>query len=231
MPSRFSVKIRTRRSFHFGGAPRGALAEGRQVRAEVLADPVDEPPGLGVGQVARLARRSPASGRGAPARGARAPPRPHPRGAAASAAAVTASIWAASSASSSSAVHSPRSSSASGAVVKRSRLVLGSPRRPAAVRLALLPLSLDRRPVDLEACARRPRSRRGAAAAGRRRAARRPPAPAASCSAKRSSRAVRYSSSRRDSTSSGASCGQAVDDDAHRRRAWGSRPGPRGCPP
>ena len=63
MPSRFSVKMRTRRSFHFGGAPGGRFAEGRQVRAQVLADPVDQHADLGVGQVARARRRSPASGR------------------------------------------------------------------------------------------------------------------------------------------------------------------------
>ena len=53
------------------------LAEGRQVRAEVLADPVDQPPHLGVGQVRASSRRSPASGRAAPARGARALLRSH----------------------------------------------------------------------------------------------------------------------------------------------------------
>ena len=63
-------------------------------------------------------RRSPASGREAPAPGARALSAVASRGASASAVAVTASIWAVSSASSSSGVHSPRSSSASGAVVK-----------------------------------------------------------------------------------------------------------------
>ena len=56
------------------------LAEGREVRAEVLADPVDQPADLGVGQVPRSARRSPASGRAAPARGATALP-PRRRGA------------------------------------------------------------------------------------------------------------------------------------------------------
>ena len=54
MPSRFSVKMRTRRLFHLGGGALRRLAEGRQVRAEVLADPVDEAPRLGVGQVPRL---------------------------------------------------------------------------------------------------------------------------------------------------------------------------------
>ena len=68
------------------------LAEGRQLRAEVLADPVDQPPGLGVGQVPRASRRSPASGRAAPARGATVASAVASRGASASAAAVTASI-------------------------------------------------------------------------------------------------------------------------------------------
>ena len=91
------------------------LAEGRQIRAEILADPVDEPPDLGVGQVPRLLRdllhlieeRLLAAPQCSLLSAS--------RGDSASAVAVTASIWAASSASSSSGVHSPRSSSASGA--------------------------------------------------------------------------------------------------------------------
>ncbi len=92
MPSRFSVKMRTRRSFHFGRRARWPLPNGGRPGHRFVADPVDEPPDLGVGQVPRLPRRSPASGRGAPARGARAPRPSASRGDSASAAAVTASI-------------------------------------------------------------------------------------------------------------------------------------------
>ena len=222
MPSRFSVKMRTRRSFHFGGAPLGALAERRQVRAQVLADPVDQRADLGVGQVPRAARRSPASGRGAPARGARALPPSASRGGSASAAAVTASICAASSASSSSASSSARSSSASGAVVKQ---LLGSrlaSARAGCRRLRLVPLPLDGRAVDVEAAGERLDRGEQPLLQADDEQARRRPACGATSPAKRSSRAVRYSSRRRESTSSGASAGRpsmAIADDVALREA------------
>ena len=45
------MKIRTRRRFHCGGSPAGRRPKGGSLGALVLADPVDEPAGLGVRQV------------------------------------------------------------------------------------------------------------------------------------------------------------------------------------
>ena len=184
------------------------LAEGRQVRAEVLADPVDEPRESWRRAGGASSRRSPASGRGAPARWRHSASAAASRGDSASAAAVTASIC--------------------------GRLLglelLGRP-------LAALVVGVGRGGEELAPACRLPSQPRLAAASpfshcrstvarwtfrlrakasiDERRRCCRPTtsSPAAACArrvvlAKRSSRAVRYSSSRRDSTSSGASSGR-----------------------
>ena len=226
--SRYSVKIRTRRSFHCGGCAVGLLAERRQVRAEVLADPVDRAADLGVGQVPRASRRSPSSRRAAPARGATALARRR-AGAPASAAAVAASICAL--LLGLELLVGQLAALVVGVRARREQVELGCARwRPARRRPALAPTGARRSRGGPRGCARTPRSRRAAAAGGRRRAGPRRPARGCVVLAKRSSRAVRYSSSRRESRARGRRRA------GRRSRRWttrasGSRPGSRGGPP